>query len=601
MRAENPLRRSYSIESYIRNTTSEGVFGAELCSSGRARFGAAGGLVALIRVQPQTQSIPGVTQNSCMMIEQNIEQAKVHQQRVASVSLPTKTEVPSRALVELVDMAKADQIVATRPGIQRLKLLVFKRGHPGHGLENVPADQGIRSPGPGMGHRVGQGRNTVLGNTGWIVKCFEHCYESGDINDRTPIADRLNMGAEITSNTQVTAPRGSIGEVLGVFLKLGLTSFGGPVAHLGYFRNELVLKRRWIDEAGYGDLVALCQFLPGPASSQVGFALGVLRGRGLLGGLAAWAGFTLPSALILFAFAAGSAALDGPVAAGLLHGLKLVAVAVVAQALWGMARSLAPDKQRAAIALSAVAISVSVAGAFNQILAIVVGALAGLWLCQGAPVAVSGTLVFSVSRRASIAALITFAVLLGLPPIVASITGDHGIALFDAFYRSGAMVFGGGHVVLPLLQAETVAKGWVAGETFLAGYGLAQAVPGPLFTFAAFLGAAMNVPPSGGLGAAIALVAIFLPGLLLVYGSLPFWDSFRSKATAQAAMRGANAAVVGILGSAFYNPVWTSAVLTPRDFFIALAGFLLLAVWKAPSWLVVVILATMGMGFAYIS
>jgi chromate transporter len=409
------------------------------------------------------------------------------------------------------------------------------------------------------------------------------------------------MDAEVASKTRYAAPRGSRGEVFSVFLKLGLTSFGGPVAHLGYFRDELVLKRRWIDEAGYGDLVALCQFLPGPASSQVGFALGVLRGGGLFGGLAAWAGFTLPSALILFAFAAGSAALNDPVATGLLHGLKLVAVAVVAQALWGMARSLAPDKQRAAIALSAVAISAFLAGAFSQILAIAVGALAGLWLCQGAPTAVAGTLGFSVSRRAGVTALVAFALLLVLPPIIASATSSQGIGLFDAFYRSGAMVFGGGHVVLPLLQAETVAKGWVGGETFLAGYGLAQAVPGPLFTFAAYLGAAIISPPSGALGSVIALVAIFLPGILLVYGSLPFWDSFRSKATAQAAMRGANAAVVGILGTALYNPVWTSAVLTPRDFFLAVGGFLLLAVWKAPSWLVVVILAGLGAGFTLVS
>lgn len=415
----------------------------------------------------------------------------------------------------------------------------------------------------------------------------------------SPVADGVIMDAEIASKPQIASSR-SVWEVFTAFLKLGLTSFGGPVAHLGYFRDELVLKRRWIDEAGYGDLVALCQFLPGPASSQVGFALGVLRGGGLLGGLAAWAGFTLPSALILFAFASGSAALSGPVAAGLLHGLKLVAVAVVAHALWGMARSLAPDRQRAAIALSAVAISVFVAGAFSQILAIAIGAVAGLWLCQGPPTAVSGTLGFPVSRRAGLTALLAFALLLVLPAIVVSITGAQGIGLFDAFFRSGAMVFGGGHVVLPLLQAETVAKGWVGSETFLAGYGLAQAVPGPLFTFAAYLGAAMRSPPSGMLGSAIALVAIFLPGLLLVYGSLPFWDSFRSRATVQAAMRGANAAVVGILGTALYNPVWTSAVLAPRDFFIALAGFLLLVVWKAPSWLVVIILAAAGTGLALI-
>ena len=392
---------------------------------------------------------------------------------------------------------------------------------------------------------------------------------------------------------------GSPREVFGVFLKLGLTSFGGPIAHLGYFRDEVVVRRRWISEAAYADLVALCQFLPGPASSQVGFCLGVLRGGGLLGGLAAWLAFTLPSAVILTAFALGASALAGPLAAGALHGLKLVAVAVVAQAIWGMAKTLTPDRERAGIALVAVAITALTAGWFNQIGAIVIGALAGLWLCRSGQSAPVGRLGFVVSPRKGIVALVLFAALFFIPVLLAGATGGDSafkgaITLFDAFYRSGALVFGGGHVVLPLLQAEVVAPGWVGNEAFLAGYGLAQAMPGPLFTFAAYLGAVMTPAPSGIAGALIALVAVFAPGLLLVYGMLPFWDALRLRPTAQAAMRGANAAVVGILAAALYSPVWTSAVLSPRDFALALAGFLLLTVWKTPPWVVVGLLAAGG-------
>lgn len=387
---------------------------------------------------------------------------------------------------------------------------------------------------------------------------------------------------------------GSPGEVFLAFLKLGLTSFGGPIAHLGYFRDELVVRRRWIDEAAYADLVALCQFLPGPASSQVGFALGLLRGNGLIGGLAAWFAFTMPSALALFAFALGAAAFAGPAAEGFLHGLKLVAVAVVAQAVWGMAKSLAPDRARTGIASIAVAIVVFVGGSFGQIGAIALGALAGLELCRGEGLALPGHLTFPVSRRRGAFLLALFGALFIVPPIIASATGSQGLILFDAFYRSGALVFGGGHVVLPLLQAEVVTPGWVTNEAFLGGYGMAQAVPGPLFTFAAYLGAVMGPPPNGLAGAAIGLVAVFLPGLLLVYGMLPFWDALRLRPTAQAAMRGANAAVVGILGAALYDPVWTSAVLAPRDFVLALAGLLALTVWKSPPWIVVVCLAAAG-------
>jgi chromate transporter len=387
--------------------------------------------------------------------------------------------------------------------------------------------------------------------------------------------------------------KGSPGEVFLVFLKLGLTSFGGPIAHLGYFRNEMVVRRKWLDEASYGDLVALCQFLPGPASSQVGFSLGVLRGGSILGGLAAWFAFTMPSALILLGFALWASSLSGPIAQGLLHGLKLVAVAVVAQAIWGMAQTLTPDRARAGIALAALAAVIFVGGSFGQIAAIALAALAGLVLCRGAAPTLSGALHFPVSRRSGSIALVLFASLLLVPPLFAA-RGTPGFALFDAFYRSGALVFGGGHVVLPLLHAAVVQPGWVTNNAFIAGYGVAQAVPGPLFTFAAYLGALVRLSPSGVAGAAIALLAIFLPGLLLVYGMLPFWDTLRTRQTAQAAMRGANAAVVGILAAALYNPVWTSAVLTPADFTLALTGFLLLTVWKAPPWSVVLLLALAG-------
>jgi chromate transporter len=384
--------------------------------------------------------------------------------------------------------------------------------------------------------------------------------------------------------------KGTPGEVFLAFLKLGLTSFGGPIAHLGYFRDELVTRRRWIDEAGYADLVALCQFLPGPASSQTGFALGMMR-AGPLGALAAWTAFTLPSAVLLIAFAFSAAALDGPLAQGVLHGLKIVAVAVVAQAVFGMARSLTPDAPRAGIAVLAVFAVVLLGGAIGQVSAILGGGLLGLWLCRGASMAVTEHR-FPGSRGFGLAMLAIFAALLVGLPLVAG--WSQGIALFDAFYRAGALVFGGGHVVLPLLEAETVARGWVTQDAFLAGYGATQAVPGPLFTFAAYLGAVSAVPPNGIGGAAIALVAIFLPGMLLLLAALPFWNALRRSATAQAAMRGANAAVVGLLGAALYDPVITSAVLTPLDFALALAGFVALLSFKVAPWIVVVALAVAG-------
>jgi len=374
--------------------------------------------------------------------------------------------------------------------------------------------------------------------------------------------------------------------LLFIFLRLGLTSFGGPIAHLGYFRSEFVTRRRWMSEDAYADLVALCQFLPGPASSQVGFAIGVSR-AGLAGGIAAWSGFTLPSTLALFAFAQIAASLTGPFAMAALHGLKIVAVAVVAQAVWGMARTLTPDARRGGIALGAALMAIFAAGSIGQIAAILLGAAAGIAVCSDNGVSERGHLPFAVSHRFGAAALAAFAALLLGVPIAAAAWHNHALALFDAFYRSGALVFGGGHVVLPLLRASVVTPGWMTQDTFLAGYGAAQAVPGPLFTIAAYLGASLNAPPNGAPGAAIALAGIFLPGILILMGALPFWDRFRTRRDAQAAMHGVNAAVVGILGAALYDPLWTSAILVPRDFALALTGFVALAVWKWPPWIVV--------------
>lgn len=403
--------------------------------------------------------------------------------------------------------------------------------------------------------------------------------------------------AEQTRSRAGAAVAGTPGEVFGAFLKLGLSSFGGPIAHLGYFRDELVVRRQWLDETRYADLVALCQFLPGPASSQVGFALGLMR-AGPLGALAAWTAFTLPSAILLLLFALGASVFGGVVGTGLLHGLKLVAVAVVAQAVWGMARTLTPDRERAGIALVAVLLVILGAGSLGQIAAIVVGGLAGLWLCRSGETPAGGRLAVPVSRRTgAVLIALFFALLIGLPVARVLFEGQ-AFALIESFYRAGALVFGGGHVVLPLLETAVVAPGWLAEDVFLSGYGAAQAVPGPLFTFAAYLGAAMGPEPSGIPGAALALVAIFLPGLLLVAGVLPFWDALRTRPLAQAAMRGTNAAVVGILGAALYDPLWTSAILGPLDFALALIGFALLTVWKAPPWIVVVLLAVAGIGLA---
>jgi chromate transporter len=382
----------------------------------------------------------------------------------------------------------------------------------------------------------------------------------------------------------------SAAEVFLAFLKLGLTSFGGPIAHLGYFRAEFVERRRWLSERAFVDLVALSQFLPGPASSQTGFAIGLMRG-GYLGGLAAWVGFTTPSAIlmVLFAYGAGGIAATPP-GAGLLHGLKLVAVAIVAQAVLGMARNLCPDKPRASIAVLAIILMLIAPGSLGQIGAIVLGGIGGLALCRGAADALPDTVAMPISRRVGVICLCLFSLLLALSFVPVR---DGAAALFNAFYRSGALVFGGGHVVLPLLRDAVVVPGWVSDNAFLAGYGAAQAVPGPLFTFAAYLGAGAS-PVGGVAGAVIALLAIFLPGVLVLMGTLPFWNQLRARPDAQAAMRGINAAVVGLLGAALYNPVWTSAVQSPADFAIAATGFVLLVVWQAPPLLVVLVSAAAG-------
>jgi chromate transporter len=388
---------------------------------------------------------------------------------------------------------------------------------------------------------------------------------------------------------------GSPWEVLRVFLKLGLTSFGGPIAHIGYYREEIVVRRRWVDDAAYTDIVALCQFLPGPASSQVAFSLGLIR-AGYRGGLAAWVGFTLPSALLLTAFAYGAGALGGPIGQGVIHGLKLVAVAIVAQAVWGMAHTLCPDRQRASIACAAALMILYSTSFAAQVGTIVIGGIAGFWLCRASAPTSTASFGTPVSRRVGVIALTTFFVLLAALPELSGISKS--VELFDAFYRSGALVFGGGHVVLPLLNKAFVTPGWVSEDAFLAGYGAAQAVPGPLFTFAAYLGAIANISANAWAGAAIGLVGIFLPGILVLLGTLPLWDACRRRVGAQAVMRGINAAVVGLLGAALYSPLCVSSVKSSADFAVALTGFTLLVGWRTPPLLVVILGALAGVALA---
>ena len=384
------------------------------------------------------------------------------------------------------------------------------------------------------------------------------------------------------------AQRASFLEVLLVFLRLGVTSFGGPVAHLGYFRGEFVERRKWLDEASFVDIVALCQFLPGPASSQVGITLGTLR-AGLPGALAAWFGFTMPSAVAMIAFGYGVAELGDISHVPWLHGLKIVAVAVVAQAVWGMARSLCPDRERATLAAGAAVLALAEPSAAGQIGAIVAGGLIGWWLLPEASGNKAAPLAVNIGRPLAVGALVLFfALLFGLPALAAA-SSNHITALIGSFYRSGALVFGGGHVVLPLLQQAVVPPGWVSNDVFLAGYGAAQAVPGPLFTFAAYLGTMMRPAPNGWTGGLISLVAIYLPSFLLLIGILPFWDALRTRMGVQAALKGVNAAVVGLLLAALYRPVWTSAIFTPADFALGVVALLLLVMWRVPPWAVVVL------------
>ncbi|WP_129788697.1 chromate efflux transporter [Promicromonospora panici] len=412
------------------------------------------------------------------------------------------------------------------------------------------------------------------------------------------------MASDAPDPGSVPESAGTTREVFVTFLRLGLTSFGGPVAHLGYFRDAFVVRRRWLGDRAYADLVALCQFLPGPASSQVGMAIG-LRRAGIRGLLAAWAGFTLPSAVLLVAFAYGVTALGGDAGAGWIGGLKAAAVAVVAQAVLGMTRTLAPDARRATIA-GAAAIGTLLApsvlglpGAVSQVGVIVLAGIAGLfWLSATSDDGGDEPFTVPVRRGAAVACLVVFGLLLVTLPLLAAATGDGVARLVDVFYRAGSLVFGGGHVVLPLLQAETVPSGLVGHDQFLAGYGAAQAVPGPLFTFAAYLGAVTTSGPTGLAGATIALLAIFAPSALLIVGALPFWERLRRAPRARRALAGVNAGVVGLLAAALYDPVFTQGILAAGNPLVALslaiAAFVALAKWSAPPWAVVIAAGLLG-------
>lgn len=391
--------------------------------------------------------------------------------------------------------------------------------------------------------------------------------------------------------------RSSLLSVFWIFLRLGSTSFGGPIAHLGYFRDEFVHRRKWLTEHAYADLVALCQFLPGPASSQVGIALGLGR-CGVLGAVAAWLGFTLPSAVALVLFALGVAKFSDSLGAGWLHGLKVVAVAIVAQALLAMGRTLCPDRVRATFAVVAAIIAITFPSALGQMAIILSGGIFGRFLLQKSDEVPHVLPPARLSRFSGAVALALFFGLLVLLPLASKLSREPAIQQFETFYRVGAMVFGGGHVVLPLLQAEVVPHGWVSNDAFLAGYGAAQAVPGPLFTFVSYLGAVSSVQPSGLIGATSCLVAVFFPAFLLIVGVLPFWECLRRYTDMQSVMQGINASVVGLLLAAFYNPVWTSAIHGGSDFILAATAFLLLVFWKVAPWIIVLLSAVVGTAIA---
>ena len=374
----------------------------------------------------------------------------------------------------------------------------------------------------------------------------------------------------------------SLLEIFVVSTRLGLTSFGGPTAHLGYFHEEYVRRRKWMDEKSYADLVALSQFLPGPASSQVGIGIGVMR-AGILGGITSFIGFTLPSVIALILFALLLTGFDiGNT--GWLHGLKIVAVAVVAHAIIGMAKNLTPDLKRKAIALFALIGTLLWQSAFIQVSVILIAAFFGFLLFKQHDKVEEAKSNFPIAKKVSAICLLLFFGLLFLLPVIREVTGSYWVAMFDSFYRSGSLVFGGGHVVLPLLEQELVPTGWISEESFLAGYGATQAVPGPLFTFAAYLGTVMK----GWQGGLVATFAVFLPAFLLILGALPFWDSLRNNPKIKGAIMGVNAAVIGILISAFYFPIWTSSILAPVDFALAAILFSMLAYWKLPPWVIVV-------------
>jgi len=399
--------------------------------------------------------------------------------------------------------------------------------------------------------------------------------------------------------SSTTAPgtareRVGAGTVLAAFLRLGCTSFGGPIAHLGYLRDEFVVRRQWLEEGQFAEIIALAQTLPGPASSQVGFTIGLLKG-GWPGALAAWTGFTLPSAALMVAFAFAHREFAGPHTLGIIHGLQIVAVAVIAQAVLMMQRGLARDRVLATIAVLGAAVALLAPAYVGTLAAIGAGAVAGAIFCRAASQAATPSpLRFAVSRTTGAVLCSLFLLLLAAPPLILTRVAAPWLAEFEAFYRSGALVFGGGHVVLPLLQSATVAKGWLSEQTFLAGYGAAQVVPGPLFTFAAYLGADLNFSPNGTAGACLALASIFLPGLMLVAGILPFWAQLRERRVVRAALAGVNASVVGVLGAALYKPVWVSTILRPLDFVIALAAFVLLVQWRVHPWKVVVLTAAVS-------
>ena len=390
----------------------------------------------------------------------------------------------------------------------------------------------------------------------------------------------------ISQSAEDSGQKDSVLGIFLIFLRLGLTSFGGPIAHLGYFREEFVNRRRWIGERSYADLVALCQFLPGPASSQVGMALGLSR-RGYSGAFAAWAGFTVPSAIGLILFALSISSHGTAIPAGALHGLKVVAVAVVAQAVWGMARNLCTDIPRIVIMMVAACIALLAPSAPGQVGIIAAAGVAGILLFKPESAKDHEPLPVTISHRAGVLWLTLFFGLLFGFPLLTALLPYQSITQVSAFFRSGALVFGGGHVVLPLLQAAVVPPGWVSNDAFLAGYGAAQAIRGPLFTFAAFLGASMNAALTGWIGGMICLLAIFAPSFLLVAGALPFWEQLRREMRMQASLMGVNVAVVGLLLAALYHPVWTSAIHQSRDFGMAVVALIALMFWKLPPWLVV--------------